>query len=262
MTAAALPAMFSLAGKRGLVLGIANEHSIATGCARAFAACGATLAATYLDEKARPHVAAVAEALPVAFLLPCDVHEPGALEAVFAEVALRWGRLDFLLHSIAFAPAADLHGRVVDSSPEGFALAMDISCHSFLRAARLAEPLMPQGGALLAVTYQGSGRVVPHYNLMGPVKAALESAVRYAAAELGPRGIRVNAISPGPIATRAAGGIEHFNEMLDTAAREAPEHRLATIEDCGALAAFLVGDAARMLTGTLIPVDGGQHLLA
>jgi enoyl-[acyl-carrier protein] reductase I len=256
------PAMFSLAGKRGLILGIANEHSIATGCACAFAACGATLAATYLNEQARPYVAAVTETLPVAFLLPCDVHESGALEAVFAEVTLRWGRLDFLLHSIAFAPGADLHGRVVDSSPEGFALAMDISCHSFLRAARLAEPLMPQGGTLLAVTYQGSERVVANYNMMGPVKAALESAVRYAAAELGPQGIRVHAISPGPIATRAAGGIAHFDEMLSTAAREAPEGRLATIEDCGGLAAFLVSDAAKMLTGTLIPIDGGQHLLA
>lgn len=262
MSGATPPAIFSLAGRRGLILGIANEHSIATGCAHAFAACGATLAATYLNEKARPHVAAVTDTLPCEFLLPCDVHEPGALEAVFAEVKLRWGRLDFLLHSIAFAPAADLHGRVVDSSPEGFALAMDISCHSFLRAARLAEPLMPAGGTLLAVTYQGAGRVVPNYNMMGPVKAALESAVRYAAAELGPKSIRVHAISPGPIATRAASGIAHFDELLTAAANEAPERRLATIEDCGGLAAFLVSDAARMLTGTLIPVDGGQHLLA
>ncbi len=255
------PAPFSLAGKYGLVLGIANEHSIATGCARAFAACGAALGATYLNEKARPFVAAVTDALPCAFLLPCDMQEAGALEAVFAEVALRWGRLDFLLHSIAFAPAIDLQGRVVDSSAAGFALAMDISCHSFLRAARLAEPLMRDGGALLAVTYQGAEHVVPHYNMMGPVKAALESVVRYAAVELGPKGIRVNAISPGPIATRAASGIAHFDELL-AAARDSPERRLVTIEDCRGLAAFLVGDAAKMLTGSLIPVDGGQHLLA
>jgi enoyl-[acyl-carrier protein] reductase I len=262
MSEATPPAPFSLAGKRGLILGIANEHSIATGCAHAFAACGATLAATYFNEKARPHVAAVTDGLPCSFLLPCDVHEPGALEAVFAEVKLRWGQLDFLLHSIAFAPAMDLNGRVVDSSAEGFALAMDISCHSFLRAARLAEPLMPQGGTLLAVTYRGAERVVPHYNLMGPVKAALESAVRYAAAELGPKGIRVHALSPGPIATRVAGGIANFDEMLSSAAQEAPERRLVTIEDCGSLAAFLVGDGAKMLTGTFIPIDGGQHLLA
>ncbi len=159
------------------------------------------------------------------------------------------------------APAEDLHGRVVDSSAAGFARAMDISCHSFLRAARLAEPLMTAGGALLAMTYQGSERVVPHYGLMGPVKAALESVVRYAAAELGPKGIRVNALSPGPIATRAASGIEHFSDLLNTTARTAPEGRLATIDDCGGLAAFLVSDAAAMLTGTIIPVDGGEHLL-
>ncbi len=262
MSSAAPPQMFSLQGRRGLVLGIANEESIATGCARAFAACGATLGATCLNEKARPYAAEVTSTLPCEFLLPCDVHEPGELEAIFAEIKQRWGQLDFLLHSIAFAPAPDLHGRVIDSSAEGFALAMDISCHSFLRACRLAAPLMPQGGTLLSVTYLGSERVVPNYNLMGPVKAALESAVRYAAAELGPQGIRVHAISPGPIATRAAGGIAHFDNLLTTAMRESPARRLATIEDCGGLAAFLVSDAAQMLTGTIIPVDGGQHLLA
>ncbi len=255
------PSPFSLAGKRGLVVGIANEHSIATGCARAFAACGARLGATYLNEKAKPHVQAVTDELPCDFLLPCDVEKPGELEAVFGEAAQRWGKLDFMLHAIAFAPAADLHGRVVDTSPEGFAQAMDISCHSFLRMTRLAEPLMPDGGSLMTITFQGSEHVVPNYNVMGPVKAALESAVRYAAAELGPKNIRVNAISPGPIATRAASGIEKFNELLD-AAENAPERRLATIEDVGALAAFLAGGGAGMLTGTIIPVDGGQHLLA
>jgi len=253
--------MFNLEGRHGLVVGIANEHSIATGCARAFAGSGATLAVTYLNDKARPFVTAVTDTLPCEILLPCDVSEPGALEAVFEEIKSRWGRLDFLLHSIAFAPSHDLHGRVVDSSAEGFALAMDISCHSFMRAAKLAEPLMTKGGTLLAVTYQGSERVVAHYNLMGPVKAALESSVRYAAAELGPKGIRVHAISPGPILTRAASGIEHFDELLATATH-APEQRLATIEDVGNLAAFLVSDAAKMITGTFIPVDGGEHLLA
>ena len=179
------------------MLGIANEHSIAAGCARVFAQGGANLAATYLNDKAKPFVAAVTDNLPCPLLLPCDVRLPGALEAVFARVAQAWGGLDFLLHSIAFAPTADLHGRVIDSSAAGFAEAMDISCHSFLRAARLAEPLMPKGGTLLAVTFYGSERVVPHYDLMGPVKAALESAVRYAAAELGPRGIRVHASRRG-----------------------------------------------------------------
>ena len=184
------------------------------------------------------------------------------MEAVFEEISHRWGRLDFLLHSIAFAQKEDLHGRLVDSSAAGFAMAMDVSCHSFLRAARLAEPLMKNGGTLLAVTFYGSERVVAHYNLMGPVKAALESAVRYVAAELGPAGIRAHAISPGPIATRAAGGIDRFDELLARAAEQAPERHLSTIEDVGGLAAFLVSDAARMITGTIIPVDGGQHLMA
>jgi enoyl-[acyl-carrier protein] reductase I len=251
----------SLAGKRGLVIGIANEHSIAAGCARAFAQAGAVLTATYLNEKARPFVTAITDALPCDILMPCDVQAEGQLEAVFEAITQRWGKLDFVLHSIAFAPAADLHSRVVDCSAQGFATAMDVSCHSFLRTAKLAEPLMVAGGTLLAMTYIGSERVIPHYGIMGPVKAALESCVRYTAAELGPKKIRVNAISPGPIATRAASGIEHFSDLLDTAAHEAPEKELVKIEDCGDLAAFLVSDAARMLTGTIIPIDGGEHLL-
>jgi len=177
-------------------------------------------------------------------------------------VKRRWDGLDFLLHSIAFAPREDLHGRVVDSSAEGFAVAMDVSCHSFLRMAKLAEPLMADGGCLLCVTFYGSERVVEHYNLMGPVKAALESATRYVAAELGPRGIRAHAISPGPIATRAASGIERFDELLERAASEVPGGRPVDVEDVGALAAFLVSDAAKRITGTIIPVDGGQHLIA
>jgi enoyl-[acyl-carrier protein] reductase I len=251
-----------LAGKRGLVVGIANEHSIAAGCARAFGTAGATLAATYLNEKALQYVEPVAAALPCPLLLPCDVREPGALEAVFAQISQQWSRLDFLLHAIAFAPREDLHGRVTDCSAAGFATAMDVSCHSFIRMARLAEPLMSEGGTLLAVTFYGAERVVAHYNLMGPVKAALESAVRYVAAELGPRGIRVNAISPGPILTRAASGIDRFDELLAAAAAQAPEHLLCTIEDVGALAAFLVSDGARRITGSIIAVDGGQHLMA
>ena len=254
--------LVDLSGKRGLVVGIANEHSIAAGCAQAFRDCGARLAATYLNEKAKPFVQPVADALGVEWLAPCDVRVPGELEALFARVAAEWGGLDFLLHSIAFAPQEDLHGRVIDSSAEGFEVAMDVSCHSFLRMARLAEPLMPQGGCLLCVTFYGSERVVRHYNLMGPVKAALESATRYVAAELGPKGIRAHAISPGPIATRAASGIDRFDELLDRAASEVPEGQLVDIADVGALAAFLASDAARRITGTVIPVDSGQHLMA
>lgn len=254
--------LVDLSGKRGLVVGIANEHSIAAGCAAAFARCGASLAATYLNDKAKPFVAPVAEKLGVDMLLPCDVRVPGELEAVFETIRKAWGRLDFVLHSIAFAPHDDLFGRVVDSSAEGFALAMDVSCHSFVRMAHLAEPLMDKGGALLSVTFYGSERVVAHYNLMGPVKAALESTTRYVAAELGAKGIRAHAISPGPIATRAASGIDRFDELLDRASALAPEGTLATIDDVGALAAFLASDAARHITGTVIPVDGGAHLMA
>jgi enoyl-[acyl-carrier protein] reductase I len=251
----------SLRGKRGLIVGIANEDSIAAGCARAFVSAGASLAATYLNEKALPHVRAVTEPLGCKLLLPCDVRVPGQLEAAFERIRAEWGRLDFLLHAIAFALADDLHGRVVDCSAVGFGLAMDVSCHSFLRMAHLAEPLMTEGGCLLTVTFYGSERVVAHYNLMGPVKAALESAVRYTAAELAPKGIRAHAISPGPIRTRAASGIAHFDELMAAAAAEAPAHHLVDIDDVGALAAFLVSDGARRLTGTIIPVDGGQHLV-
>ncbi|MBN8534392.1 MAG: enoyl-ACP reductase FabI [Rhizobiales bacterium] len=254
--------VFDLTGKCGLVVGIANEHSIAYGCARAFRDAGAELAITYLNARAEPYVRPLAEDLGSPLILPCDVREPGQLEAVFAAIERRWGRLDFLLHSIAFAPREDLHGRVVDASADGFAQAMDVSCHSFLKMAKLAEPLMSEGGTLLTVTFYGSARVVEHYNLMGPVKAALESAVRYVASELGPKGIRAHAISPGPMQTRAASGIDRFDELLARAAAEAPQRHLAEIADVGALAHFLVSDAARRITGTVIPVDGGQHLNA
>lgn len=254
--------LIDLRGKRGLVVGIANAHSIAAGCAAAFAAAGATLAATYLNDTSEPFVRAVTDLLPCPILMPCDVRVSGQLEAVFDRIRAEWGTLDFLLHAIAFAPTDDLHGRVTDSSAAGFATAMDVSCHSFLRMAHLAEPLMPAGGCLLTVTFYGSERVVAHYNLMGPVKAALESSVRYVAAELGPKRIRAHAISPGPIRTRAASGIDRFDVLLDRAAAEAPQRCLADIADVGALAAFLVSDAARHITGTVIPVDGGQHLLA
>lgn len=255
-------ALVDLSGKRGLVIGIANEHSIAAGCAAAFSQCGARLGASYLNERAKPFVEPVANGLNIEWLAPCDVREPGQLAALFATAQEKWGGLDFLLHSIAFAPKEDLHGRVVDCSAQGFATAMEISCHSFIEMARLAEPMMADGGCLLTVTFYGSERVVEHYNLMGPVKAALESSTRYLAAELGPKGIRVNAVSPGPIATRAASGIDRFDELLDRAAAQVPERVLVTPADVGALAAFLASDAARHITGTVIPVDSGQHLMA
>lgn len=253
--------MAALSGKKGLVLGIANERSIAYGCARAFREAGAELAVTYLNEKAEPYVRPLAEALGAPVIVPCDVREAGQLEAVFARIADEWGRLDFVLHSIAFAPREDLHARVVDCSKEGFALAMDVSCHSFIRVARLAEPLMAEGGCLLTVTFYGSERVVDEYNLMGPVKAALESSVRYLAAELGRQNIRVHALSPGPLETRAASGIDRFDELLERARRRAPAERLVSIDDIGAVAAFLASDAARSLTGNIEYVDAGLHIV-
>jgi enoyl-[acyl-carrier protein] reductase I len=254
--------MFSLAGQKALVVGIANQHSIAWGCARALRQQGADLAVTWLNDKAEPYVRPLAEQLGAEIVGPLDVSQPGAMEALFEEIAQRWGRLDTLLHSIAFAPKTDLQGRVVDCSAAGFAQAMDVSVHSFLRMIRLAEPLMPAGGTCLSVSFFGSSKVVRHYNMMGPVKAALESVVRYAAAELGERGIRVHALSPGPLATRAASGIDHFDELLDTAAARAPTHALATIEDVGAMAAFLASPEARNLTGGVHDIDGGFSITA
>ena len=253
--------MFELAAKKGLVVGIANANSIAFGCAKAFHAAGAELAITYLNAKAEPYVRPLAEELASPIIVPCDVREPGQLEAVFECVRQQWARLDFLLHSIAYAPKEDLHARVVDCSQAGFLVAMDVSCHSFIRMARLTEPLMTDGGCLLTVTFYGSERVVEHYNLMGPVKAALESAVRYMAAELGPKGIRVHAISPGPLKTRAASGIPAFDELLERTAKRAPTHDLVTIDDVGAVAACLVSDGARAMTGNTAYVDGGYHIV-
>lgn len=252
--------MFSLSGKKGLVVGIANEHSLAYGCAAQMRACGAELAVTYLNGKAEQHVRPLAEALGSSVVARCDVTADGELEAVYERIAREWGRLDFLVHSIAYAKAEDLHGRIVDCSVEGFAYAMQVSVHSFLRMAKLAEPLMHGGGALLTMSYYGADKAVPHYNIMGPVKAALEAAVRYMAVELGDKLIRVNALSPGPVATRAARGIAHFDELIERATRAAPQHRLVTLEDVGGLAAFMVSDAAKGITGNICYVDAGYHV--
>jgi enoyl-[acyl-carrier protein] reductase I len=253
--------MPSLAGKKGLIVGIANEHSIAWGCARAMHAAGAELAVTWLNDKARPHVEPLAREIGAPLQMPLDVEQPGQLEAVFDAIAAHWGELDFVLHSIAFAPGDDLHGRVTDCSREGFARAMDISCHSFIRMARLAEPLMKNGGSLITMSYLGADEVVENYGMMGPVKAALESGVRYLAAELGPHGIRVNAVSPGPLATRAASGIAGFDRLMEDAARRAPLRRLVAIDDVGALCTFLAGDGGRSITGGTLYVDAGFHIL-
>lgn len=253
--------LFSLQGRKGLVVGIANAQSIAWGCARAFHDAGAELAVTWFNDKARPYVEPLAQQVRAAVALPLDVEQPEQMEALFDAIARQWGRLDFVLHSIAFAPKGDLHGRVVDTSREGFARAMDISCHSFARLAHLAEPLMKDGGSLMTMSYVGAEEVIPDYGVMGPVKAALEASTRYLAAELGPKGIRVNAVSPGPLATRAASGIPNFDALLDDARRRAPLRRLVDIDDVGALAAFLASDAARNITGSTLYVDAGFHTL-
>jgi len=253
--------MFSLAGQKALVVGVANDQSIAWGCAQAFKAQGADVAITYLNDKAEPHVRPLAEALGAELILPLDVTEEGQLEAVFAAIAEKWGRLDTILHSIAFCPRSDLHGRVVDCSRDGFAKAMDVSVHSFLRMIRLGEPLMAEGGTCMTVSFYGSEKVVENYNVMGPVKAALEATVRYAAAELGHKRISVHALSPGPLKTRAASGIAEFDELLELAAERAPTHLLATIEDVGAYAAFLASREASNVTGGVHPIDGGYSII-
>ena len=195
-----------LAGHKSLIVGIANEHSIAYGCAAAFRNAGAELAVTWLNDKARPHVEPLAKQLSAEITAPLNVDNPGELEALFDLIRLRWGKLDSLVHSIAFAPKEDLQGGLLNCSAAGFARAMDVSCHSFVRMAKLAAPLMTDGGTMFAMSYVGANRVVANYNVMGPVKAALEAACRYLAFELGPMNIRVHAISPGPLKTRAASG--------------------------------------------------------
>jgi enoyl-[acyl-carrier protein] reductase I len=251
----------SLDGRRGLVTGIANADSIAYGCAKAFRALGAELAVTYLNDKARPHVEPLARELGAPLFLPLDVQDDAQIDSLFEEIDKTWGKLDFLLHSMAFAPKDDLHGRVTDCTRAGFLKAMEISCWSFLRMAHLAEPLMKDGGTLVTMTYYGSQQVVANYNLMGPVKAALESSVRYLASELGPKGIRVQAISPGPLKTRAASGIAHFDELMDKARLQAPVRALVSIDDVGWTTAFLVTEAARLITGEVVYVDGGYHII-
>lgn len=256
------PKATTLEGKKGLVIGIANDQSIAYGCARAFKFLGAEdLAVTYLNEKAKPHVQPLAEEIGADIFMPLDACVDGQMEAVFDEIRRRWGRLDFALHSIAYAPREDLHGRIVDCSRDGFLLAMDVSCYSFIKMARLAEPLMTKGGALFTMSYYGADKVIENYNLMGPVKAALESTARYTACELGRKGIRVHTISPGPLQTRAASGISDFDELLDRAAAEAPVGQLVSIEDVGIACASLATDAAKLITGDTIYIDGGLHIL-
>lgn len=251
-----------LAGKRALVVGIANEHSIAYGCASAFHELGAELAITYLNEKAKGYVEPLATALQAPLFLPLDVSKPGELEAVFERIAKDWGTLDILVHSIAWAPKDDLQGGLLNCTAEGFSRAMDISCHSFVRMAKLAAPLMREGGTMFAMSYHGANKVVANYNVMGPVKAALEASCRYLAFELGKSGIRVHAISPGPLKTRAASGLRDFDLMLNEAVAKAPVGELVDIMDVGFACAYLATPYARRITGGTVYVDGGVNIMA
>ena len=251
-----------LAGQKALVIGVANEELIAYGCAKAFRGVGADLAITWLNERARPHVEPLARELGASITGALDVSTPGQLEGIFDKVRTTWGRLDILVHSIAFAPKADLQGGLLNCSSEGFAKAMDVSCHSFVRMAKLAAPLMTEGGTMFAMSYYGANRVVPNYNVMGPVKAALEAACRYLAYELGPQGIRVHAISPGPLKTRAASGLKDFELMLNDAAHKAPLGELVDIMDVGFACAYLATPFAKRITGGASMSTAGSNLIA
>ena len=250
-----------LTGKKALIVGVANEHSIAWGCAQAMRRAGAEIAMTYLNDRAKPHVEPLAKALDAEIFLPLEVRDPAQVDGLFAGIADHWGALDILVHSVAFAPRDALQGRVVDCPRDGFLAAMDVSCWSFLDLARRAEPLMRQGGTMMTMSYLGANEVVDNYGIMGPVKAALESCVRYVATELGPKGIRVHAVSPGPLATRAASGIKDFDELMSKVSARAPARRLVTIEEVGAACVFLASDYAAAMTGETLYVDGGYHIL-
>jgi enoyl-[acyl-carrier protein] reductase I len=252
----------ALKGKRALLVGIANEHSIAWGCAQAFHELGAELAITYLNDKAKTYVEPLAARVDATIFVPLDVSRAGELESLFARIEKLWGRLDILVHSIAFAPREDLQGGLLQCSADGFAKAMDISCHSFIRMARLAAPLMTEGGSMFAMTYHGAQKVVNNYNVMGPIKAALEASCRYLAYELGPMKIRVHAISPGPLKTRAASGLKDFDLLLNEAGSRAPVGELVDIMDVGFTCAYLSTPYARRITGEIMYVDGGVNIMA
>lgn len=252
--------VLDFSGKKGLVVGIANEESLAAWAAKHFHRAGAELAITYFNDKARPFVEPIAEHVEASLFLPCNVTVAGELEEVFAAIERQWGKLDFIFHSIASARKEEIQGRLMDCSADGFAEAMVVSCHSLIKMARLAEPLMTHGGSITTLTYLGAEKVVEHYNVMGPVKAALEASVRYLAHEMGKQGVRINAISAGPIKTRAASGILHFDELLNEVARKSPQHRLVDACEVGKTALLLASDYASGINGEIVHVDGGFHI--
>jgi enoyl-[acyl-carrier protein] reductase I len=251
-----------LAGRKALIVGVANDRSIAWGCAQAMRKAGAEIAMTYANDRAKPHVEPLAQQLGAEIFLPLEVRDPAQLDALFDAIGKRWGRLDVLVHSVAFAPKEALQGRVTDCPRDGFLTAMEVSCWSFLDLARRSERLMQDGGTMLTMSYLGANEVVENYGIMGPVKAALESCVRYVATELGPKDIRVHAVSPGPLATRAASGIRDFDELMERVSTRAPVRRLVTIEEVGAACVFLASPYGAAMTGETLYIDGGFHILA
>jgi enoyl-[acyl-carrier protein] reductase I len=261
-TAAAfdLPAGTLMKGKRGLIMGVANNRSIAWGIAKAVGAQGAKLAFTYQGEALKKRVEPLAAELDSDLVLPCDVSDTASMDAVFAEIARRWDGLDFLVHAIAFSDKAELDGRYVDTTEANFTRTMLISCYSLTALAQRAEKLMGPGGALLTLTYYGAEKVMPHYNVMGVAKAALEASVRYLAADLGRGGIRVNAISAGPIKTLAASGIADFRYILKWNEYNSALRRTVSIEEVGAAGLYLLSDLARGVTGEVHHVDAGYHV--
>lgn len=255
--------MSLLEGKKALVFGVANEKSIAWGIAQALAGQGAHLGFTYLDDRMEKRVRPLAESLGADLILPCDVQYPEQIANVFGEVERNWGGLDILIHSLAFAPSAELHGRFLETSKEGFQKALEVSAYSLIELSRHAAPLFyGSGGCILTLTYLGAERVVPNYKVMGVAKAALEANVRYLAADLGPEGIRVNAISAGPIRTLAAAGVKGFKGLLPRYSENAPLRRNMDLGDVGGAAVFLCSSLGSGVTGEVVHVDGGTHILA
>jgi enoyl-[acyl-carrier protein] reductase I len=250
-----------MAGKRGLVMGVANDRSIAWGIARAIAAEGAGLAFTYQGEALLKRVKPLADSVGATHILPCDVTDEGSLDAVFAALGEDWGAIDFVVHAIAFSDKEELKGRYVETSRQNFTMTLDISCYSFTAVCQRAIKLMPKGGSLLTLTYYGAERVMPHYNVMGVAKAALEASVRYLAADLGSQGVRVNAISAGPIKTLAASGIGDFRYILRWNELNSPLKRNVTIEQVGSAALYLLSDLAQGVSGEVHHVDSGYHVV-
>jgi enoyl-[acyl-carrier protein] reductase I len=255
------PTSSILAGKRGLILGVANTRSIAWGIAKAAREAGAELALTFQGESLEKRVRPLAQELDAHVVGHCDVTEPATLDAAFAEVERLWGGLDFVVHCVAFSDKDELTGRYVDTSAENFAQSLYISCYSFTAVAQRAEKLMRDGGSMLTLTYYGAEKWMPHYNVMGVAKAALEASVRYLAADLGSKNIRVNAISAGPIKTLAASGIGDFRYILKWNEYNAPLRRTVTIDEVGESAAYLLSPMARGVTGEILHVDAGYHIV-